>query len=684
MAQGVLIIVMLLFAATVSAIFFKKIKFPYTIGLVLVGIGLSLVCDRSGLNVSNIKLTPDLILYILLPALIFEAAVNMDTRSLVKNLVPSLVLAAPGLVIATVITGVAVFYLTPLEIGGAMLFGALISATDPVAVIGLFKEMGAPKRLTMLVDSESLFNDATAIVMFSIVMEIIKTGKPITLGACMGGAKEFAIVFLAGLLIGAAIGFIMTFIISFAGNDPLVQVTLTSIVAYTAFIISDKLGFSGVMSVVGAGLVISYYGKAHMSVEVKEYLGQFWEFASFVANSFIFLLLGFTEDLLLLKPSQGSSSDWFMYIAWAILAVLVARAVVVFGICPILGKLRKADKIEWRYQLIMFWGGLRGAVPMALVLSLPHDFKHRNLLVVLTLGIVLFTLLVQGTTVKRIMGWLKLDIIDPFTSGATVVARLLAGQKGLERINALSVAEEFSPQSVESLREKYNQKVEERTLALKELRNSPNFDRMTVSRNLWTECLSIMRTSYNYLHGRGLLSASTYRNFLSVSEQHFDIVASTNYLPEYTRWEGLQFRLEKRFTSLLIKIIPSRKLTHIFLNRILTHDIEKSFTIHYGTAQVLKMIKGSQEMYTLYPDLLQDCSDYFEKLNKISTEHIDRLKKHHNKELDSAVCNLLQRMVYDAEITEMEYLVINGIIPDVVGDSLIEELQEKIKKIKWS
>ncbi len=274
MAQGVLIIVMLLFAATLSAIFFRKIKFPYTIGLVLVGILLSWFCDKIGLNVSNIKLYHDMILYTLLPALIFDAAVNMDTKSLMRNLVPTLVLAAPGLVIATFITGAAVYFLTPLDLGGAMLFGALISATDPVAVIGLFKEMGAPKRLTMLVDAESLFNDATAIVMFNIVWKIFwgaaGTKAVMNFGTCLSGAKDFAVVFFAGLLIGAIIGFIMTFIIARAGDDPLVQVTLTSIVAYTAFIISDKAGYSGVMSVVGAGMVISYYGKAHMAVEVKE------------------------------------------------------------------------------------------------------------------------------------------------------------------------------------------------------------------------------------------------------------------------------------------------------------------------------------------------------------------------------------------------------------------------------
>lgn len=685
MAQNVMIIVMLLFSASISAILLKKIKFPYTIGLVLVGILLSYICDKSGLDTSNIKLTPDLILYILLPTLIFEASVNIDTRSLMKNLVPSMILAAPGLVIATVITGAAVYFLTPLDLGGAMLFGALISATDPVAVIGLFKELGAPKRLTMLVDAESLFNDATAIVMFNIVRKIAwgvaGTSAAISMSTCAIGAKDFVVVFLAGLLIGALIGFIMTFIIAKGGNEPLIQVALTTIVAYTAFIVSDKLGYSGVMSAVGAGLVISYYSKTHLSKEVKQYLGQFWEFSSFLANSFIFLLLGFTENLLLLETAESKS--WFIYIIWAIVAVLVARAVVVFALCPLIGALRKSDRIEWRYQLIMFWGGLRGAVPMALVLSLPHDFENRQLLVALTLGIVLFTLLIQGTTVKLLIRKLGLDRPDAFTLGVTTVARLAAAEKGLARLEALETAEKFPDRIINELRQTYDAKIKDRRAALENLRNTPEFESGTIRKNLWIESLSVMRSGYNQLDDRGLLSAYTYRDLLSISDQHIDIVLAAGYLPESSRWSDAGLICVKRnIIQRIVDLLHWKNLTRrVKLGR-MAHELEKYFSIYYGSHRVLTMLESSKAIYGDYQEMYEDCKKYFQALNKMSSERMDIMKKRDTEEMQIATRNILQRVIYDAELSELEAMKDNGFITEALADCMISEIEEKIDLTK--
>ncbi len=375
-------IVALLLIAAAAAIGVRRVHVPYVVGLVVVGIALGLLVERvEGLEpLRSLTLTPEVIVFIFLPTLIFEAAFNLDSRLLSRNLAPVLMLAAPGLLISTLVAGGLVAALTPLSIGPALLFGALISATDPVAVIALFKEIGAPKRLGILVEGESLFNDAAAIVLFKIILAVLIAGAfgAETVGR---GVLDFIVVFGGGVLVGGLIGYLMIRSIALAQDDPLIEVTLSTVVAYAAFIVAEHyLEVSGVMATVGAGVVIGAYGSTRFTPEVKAYLRQFWEYAAFVANSLIFLLVGLSVDL-------GTLTNHLAPIGWAIAAVLVARAVSVFGLVPALRVIPGTEPIGWRYQTILFWGGLRGAVALALALSLPAAFPERDLIVALTIGV---------------------------------------------------------------------------------------------------------------------------------------------------------------------------------------------------------------------------------------------------------------------------------------------------------
>ena len=355
--------------------------------------------------VRDIRLSHDVILYILLPTLIFDAAINIDAKLLFKNITPILSLAIPGLILSTVIVGFILFYLSPLSFGTAFLFGALISATDPVAVVSLFKEMGAPERLAILVDGESLFNDATAIVLFNIIVASIITQTSMSFHNIMHGVGEFCTVFFGGMIVGVIIGFLIILFIKYAKNDPVIHIALSTVMAYVAFIIAEYyLEVSGVMSVLAAGIILSWYAGSHLSNASKRQLNHFWEYASFVCNSFIFLLLGVAE--LHLIALIGHSSSIMIYILTAIIAATIARLVVVYFVPHLFPS--KCGKIDNFYKTIIFWGGLRGAVPLALVLSLSHHFEDQQLLVELTLGVVLFTLIVQGTTMKPLMRLLKI------------------------------------------------------------------------------------------------------------------------------------------------------------------------------------------------------------------------------------------------------------------------------------
>lgn len=408
---SILIVAFLIFVASIIAIFVKKVRFPYTIGLLLAGVLIGYLSSRVGWMspMRDLQLTPDIILFLILPTLLFEASINIDSKILFRNLAPILLMATIGLLISMTIVGLGISAATPLSLGAALLFGALISATDPVAVIALFKELGVPKRLSTLVDGESLFNDATAIVVFHILLGVVGAGTAFSSSIAIDGLGQFLVVFFGGLLVGLVIGGAMLWIIALEQKDHMVQAALTSVLAYLAFIVAEHFfHVSGVMAVVAAGVFGAWAGARVFDESMRAYVTEFWEYLAFVANSLIFLLMGMTEyhlfeDLDRYREAAG-------YILLGFVLTIVARLVVVYGLVPISNRLAPGARIEREDKAVIFWGGLRGAIPLALALGLPADFEHRILIIDLTLGVVLMSLLIQGTTVSTLLR--KLKIVD--------------------------------------------------------------------------------------------------------------------------------------------------------------------------------------------------------------------------------------------------------------------------------
>lgn len=405
------IVIGLIFAASISAIFVKKARLPYTIGLLIVGIGIGYLSSRVDMlaPLREVQLTPDIILFLILPTLLFEASINIDSRLLSRNLVPILLLATVGLLISTVIVGFGISAVTPLTLGAALVFGALISATDPVAVIALFKELGVPKRLSTVVDGESLFNDATAIVVFNILIVIITTGTAFSASVVISGVGQFLLVFIGGLLAGVTLGAAMLWIIALERSDHMVQAALTSVLAYLAFIVAEHLlEVSGVMAVVAAGILTSWAGMRVFDDSMRRYLTEFWELMAFLANSMIFLLMGLTEYHLF--ADLGRYNDTLGYILIGFMLTIIARFLVVYGLTPLANRLAPKARVERDDKAVIFWGGLRGAIPLALALGLPADFEHRIMIIDLTLGVVLMSLLIQGISVSWLLR--KLGLIE--------------------------------------------------------------------------------------------------------------------------------------------------------------------------------------------------------------------------------------------------------------------------------
>ncbi len=415
LVSEVMLSALFLLTAALASRFLKKINFPYTIGLVVIGalLGiLSIEYFRDSV-LQTVNLSPDLILYIILPILIFDAAINIDGRVLLRNIVPILLLAVFGLLISTGIVSGLLTAVTAISFTGALLFGTLISATDPVAVIALFKEVGAPKKLVTLIDGESLFNDATAIVLFTIILSGLNSPVQASGLTVIRAAGEFIWVLLGGLLIGAGVGIAGSFTMKLARRDLIFQTSVSFVMAYLSFIIADECHVSGVMSTLAAGLVLRSLSEQVISRSTLLNLEHFWDYFSFLANSFVFLLLGVTEVHVF--RSGLTVKESLIMSAVMIPIILIARAAAVFILIPVYNLFRRRGRnklLPFSYQAVLFWGGLRGAVPVALVLAIPRDFAERDIIIHLTFAFILFTLLVQGTTVKKLMNFLGIQPED--------------------------------------------------------------------------------------------------------------------------------------------------------------------------------------------------------------------------------------------------------------------------------
>jgi CPA1 family monovalent cation:H+ antiporter len=404
LSEIILIIMALLTVAMLAAGVCRNIPIPYTVFLVFLGILLGVLARGSPefAPLLMFQLTPDLVLFLFLPALIFESAFNLDARQLLKDLAPVLVLAVLALLISTAIIGMGLWLVLGTPILLALLFGALISATDPVAVIALFKELGMPARLTILVEGESLLNDATAIVAFKIILGLI-LGGAVSISAIGGAGLDFFIVFFGGILVGAAVGVILSELLSRMNVGISSYLIMSIVLAYSCFILAEHyLHVSGVMAVVAAGIALAVLGASRIPQSATHTIKATWEMIVLVCNSLLFLLVGLSIDVNQLAMHMDE-------ILIAVVLMLAARAAGVYSLVPITVSLFKLPHVTLGERHVMWWGGLKGGLAIAIVLSIPDDLAGKERLLYLTLGVVMFTLLVNATTVQPLIRLLGID-----------------------------------------------------------------------------------------------------------------------------------------------------------------------------------------------------------------------------------------------------------------------------------
>jgi len=424
--------VMLLVVATIVGIISHRVKLPYTVLLMLVGIGLSFI----GL-VPNIDLTQDLLLGVFLPALLFEAAIHFPFKELRLYAPTIAMLAAPGVILTALATAlVLLIEISAFKVKAGMtfmhylLFGTIIAATDPIAVIALFKQLGVKRKLAIILEGESLFNDGTAIVMYTVVLAALTSGVL----SVRDGVTLFITEAVFGIVLGAICGAFANFTMRFA-KDPLISIAITTVAAYGSYIVAETLHASGVLATATAGLLLGNIGrKGSMEPASHAAVVGFWRYASFFVSTLVFLLIGLKVNLMFLVEHAT-------LISFAFLAVLASRALCVFLPVGLLNRI--GQPMSFKSATAIWWGGLRGSLSMVLVLSIPDSIAGKEALIAMTFGVVVLSVLLQGCTMGPLIK--ALGLVEKRSEAMAFMARRIARLRAIasqERVYARMAQEE--------------------------------------------------------------------------------------------------------------------------------------------------------------------------------------------------------------------------------------------------
>jgi CPA1 family monovalent cation:H+ antiporter len=492
----------------------SRLRVPHSVFLVILGVaaGMSIRghAGATGTYIGHLTdLFPDLVVLVLLPPLIFEAAYGLDFDQLRMELLPLAALSIVALGVSTALIGYGLHWVFHLELLPSLVFGALISATDPVAVVALFKEVGAPRRLSTLVEGESLLNDGTAIMLFRVLLAATAASQ-LGKGLIVQGVLQFIEVALGGALVGLAMAGMMSLLLKLTSRSGASQLGVTVVAAYLSFIIADRyLGVSGVISTLVVGLYLGRRARLELNRDALEGMRHVWQFLALSANVVVFVAVGLAADPALMWTNVA-------VIPTTVGIAYLARALSVFLTIPAVNALRLSPPINIAYQVVLFWGGLRGGLALGLVLLLPDGFPHKHLFAVLAIAVVTATLLINALTAKQVLRVLKLDQLEPSDQRFYVEALELAQGAAFEQLSRAAESGSLSRVLVEQQRTSAREALEAAQSAGAGDRHDPDV-RFIVSALLLHE-----RRAYDLRLADGVLSKDAYRELQQLVTKRLD------------------------------------------------------------------------------------------------------------------------------------------------------------------
>ncbi|MFP3948389.1 MAG: cation:proton antiporter [Gemmatimonadota bacterium] len=666
---------LLLFSTATLAVS-KRYRFPSTVGLVVVGVALSQL-GRLGPGyleaLHAFELPPAVVFFVLLPALVFESAFNLEGRALRENLAPVLTMAVPGLLVSTGLLGALMHWTTGMEWTMALLLGTVLSATDPAGVTALFRQLGAPKRLSILVEGESLFNDATSIVASRIILGVILAGS-VSTAAILSGVGQFVVIFLGGLVVGWGAAVAVGMILGRVEADAFIEISLTLVLAYLSFILAEEaLGMSGVMATVASGIMIGGWGKTKISPELQDHLRGFWQYMAGVANALLFLMVGLRVDL-------GALAASIDLVAVAIVAMVLSRALVVFGLVPLVGRLPRTDPVDRRYQAVMVWGGMRGGIALAIALSLPA-FPGREVVIAVTMGAVLFTLLVPGLSMKWLVRKMRLHV-PPLSDRLSRAEGLLAAKrKTLRQIPELEEGGLFSPRVAEAMRSRTERDIREAREVLRELRTM-ELDREEERRLLHLRCFAEEKSSYYRMFEDGHLSEAAYRDLRHSLELQTEKVRHTGNLPPYTLYPPGEERVEFLLVRVLDRIPGLGSAVERIRARRTAKDFEVSWARSRATRDILRSLDEMGREESVPPDVVDEIRDYYQSWHDSARRRMDLTAEQFPEFVSSTQERLAERLAIHAERQAIQERARSGALPDGVAEAILKEMAGELRRIR--
>lgn len=593
LANTIVIVAGLLVLISVLQPLARRFNLPSSVLLaiigVLLGLGATYLVQRSGTTgldtvaelVLGVPITSAGFIYIFLPILLFQAALGIDMRRMIDDAAPIFVLAVVAVLVSTAAIGLSLWWVSGVSLVVCLLVGAIVATTDPAAVVAIFRDLGAPSRLTRLVEGESLLNDATAIVLYTVLVSILVTGvEPSFLDA--------AGMFVVSLFGGAAIGFIgarlamaaLPFIRGYRGAE----LTLSIAVPYLLFVIGEQyLNVSGVVAVVMAGLVVGTVGRNRMSLASWEFLSAVWEQLAFLAGSLIFVLAAIVVPHLLV----GISLFDILLIGVAVVAALAARALVLFGLLPMLTPLNLSERISAPYKFVILWGGLRGAVTLALALAITEnsniDSHTEGFVAVLATGFVLFSLLVGGTTLRPLIRLMQIDKLSPLDQALR--NQILSLSLGSVQDSVKSTAKNYGidPASVKDALQTYRHHVD--TVTSQEAADDamPDRDRVTIG------LIALVNQERELIARHGTAGAVA----LPIMER---LLANTEQMADATRGEGRPGY--NRAAQRRVRFSVSFRLGHLLHRKFgLDGLLERSVADRFEMLMVSRIVLEELERY---------------------------------------------------------------------------------------
>ena len=468
-----------------------RLRMPYTVILAVIGVVIGTAAiwltgaGRAGyalpltIEAFQVSIRANVFLYVLLPTLLFQVALGLNLRRMADDWVPILVMAVLAVVVATFVIGLALTPFSDLPLVACLLLGAIVATTDPSAVVSIFRNIAAPQRLTRIVEGESLLNDAAAIALFGFFLTFVMLGVPNpTLRDALVG---FPVLVAGGLATGWIMARVCLVVFAMLDRFVLAQVTLSVALPYVTYLLADRvLGFSGVIAVVMAGMTLNYLGPGRFAPANWAYLREVWDLLAHWAGALIFLLAALLVPRLL---GDVRLND-LLLIGVVIAAAGVARVVILYGVLPMLTALRMSPRVDRPYRVAILWGGLRGAVTLALALAVtenarvPIDIKRE--VGILATGFTLFTLLVQGTTLRRVIALLGLDRLTALDRALSNQVIAVALENVREEVANTTKRHELSREIVRGEAKRFAERLDDAMGRAEAADEIPDRDRITL------------------------------------------------------------------------------------------------------------------------------------------------------------------------------------------------------------